>query len=31
MPWVDTFNELKNVYYEKVDNLNDTIDFSEFY
>lgn len=31
MPWVDTFNELKNVYYEKVDNLHDTIDFSEFY
>ena len=30
MPWVDTQEELDNVYHEKIKNLYDTVDFSEF-
>lgn len=30
MPWVDTEEELDNVYHEKIKNLYDTVDFSEF-
>lgn len=28
--WVDTQEELDNVYHEKIKNLYDTVDFSEF-
>lgn len=30
MPWVDTQEELDNVYHEKIKNLYDTVNFSEF-
>ncbi len=28
--WVNTEKELNNVYHEKIKNLYDTVDFSEF-